>query len=133
MGSHVCRAAHQPAALNAVLAIYGTTQSGKSTIAHLAFIHFGSGFIQGRDYHAPIDWTSTVTALEAAMFLAKDIPLVIDDFAPQFSSVSDARSMHKKAEYVVRSAGNLGRAWPLSFRPVTANHALSTRYGNHNF
>jgi hypothetical protein len=92
--------------LNAVLSVYGTTQSGKSTLAHLALTHFGAGFIQGRDYHAPIDWTSTVTAIEAAMFLAKDVPLVIDDFAPQFSSVAEARSMHKKAQYVVRSVGN---------------------------
>ena len=92
--------------MNAVLSVYGTTQSGKSTLAHLALTHFGTGFIQGRDYHAPIDWTSTVTAIEAAMFYAKDIPLVIDDFAPQFSGVAEARSMHKKAHHVVRSVGN---------------------------
>ena len=92
--------------LNAVLSVYGTTQSGKSTLAHLALTHFGAGFIQGRDYHAPIDWTSTVTAIEAAMFLAKDVPLVIDDFAPQFSSLAEAHAMHKKAHYVVRSVGN---------------------------
>jgi len=92
--------------LNAVLSVYGTTQSGKSTLAHLALTHFGTGFIQGRDYHAPIDWTSTVTAIESAMFLAKDVPLVIDDFAPQFSSLAEARSMHKKAHHVVRSVGN---------------------------
>lgn len=92
--------------LNAVLSVYGTTQSGKSTLAHLALTHFGTGFIQGRDYHAPIDWTSTVTSIEAAMFMAKDIPLVIDDFAPQFSSISEARSMQKKAHHVVRSVGN---------------------------
>ena len=92
--------------LNAVLSVYGTTQSGKSTLAHLALTHFGTGFIQGRDYHAPIDWTSTVTAIEAAMFYAKDIPLVIDDFAPQFSGVAEARMMHKKAHHVVRSVGN---------------------------
>lgn len=92
--------------LNAVLSVYGTTQSGKSTLAHLALTHFGTGFVQGRDYHAPIDWTSTVTAIEAAMFLAKDVPLVIDDFAPQFSSLAEARAMHKKGHHVVRSVGN---------------------------
>ena len=92
--------------LNALISVYGTTQSGKSTITHLALTHFGAGFIQGRDYHAPVDWTSTATAIEAAMFLAKDVPLVIDDFAPQFSSLADARAMHKKAHYVVRSVGN---------------------------
>jgi len=92
--------------LNAVLSVYGTTQSGKSTLSHLALTHFGTGFVQGRDYHAPIDWTSTVTAIEAAMFHAKDVPLVIDDFAPQFSSLAEARAMHKKAHHVVRSVGN---------------------------
>ena len=92
--------------LNAVLSVYGTTQSGKSTLAHLVLTHFGTDFVQGRDYHAPIDWTSTVTAIEAAMFLAKDVPLVIDDFAPQFSSLAEARAMHKKAHHVVRSVGN---------------------------
>jgi DNA primase len=92
--------------LNAVLSVYGITQSGKSTLAHLALTHFGTGFVQGRDYHAPIDWTSTITSIEAAMFLAKDVPLVIDDFAPQFSSLAEARAMHKKAHHVVRSVGN---------------------------
>jgi DNA primase len=92
--------------LNAVMTVYGSTQSGKSTIAHLALTHFGPNFIQGRDYHAPIDWTSSVTALEEAMFRVKDGPLVIDDFAPQFTSRADAALMHKKAHYVVRSVGN---------------------------
>lgn len=92
--------------LNAVITVYGTTQSGKSTLAHLAQTHFGSGFIQGRDYHAPMDWTSTVTAIEGAMFTTKDAPIIIDDFAPQFASLSEARDMHRKASLVVRSVGN---------------------------
>jgi len=92
--------------LNAVVNVYGTTQSGKSTMSHLAQTHFGSGFIQGRDYHAPMDWTSTVTSIEGAMFIAKDAPIIIDDFAPQFASLSDARDMHRKASLVVRSVGN---------------------------
>jgi DNA polymerase-1 len=92
--------------LNAVITVYGTTQSGKSTLTHLAQTHFGAGFIQGRDYHAPIDWTSTVTAIEGAMFTSKDAPIIIDDFAPQFASLSEARDMHRKASLVVRSVGN---------------------------
>jgi hypothetical protein len=92
--------------LNAVVNMYGTTQSGKSTVAHLAQTHFGSGFIQGRDYHAPMDWTSTVTSIEGAMFIAKDAPIIIDDFAPQFASLSEARDMQRKASLVVRSVGN---------------------------
>ncbi len=83
--------------LNAVINVYGTTQSGKSTLAHLALTHFGADFIQGRDFHAPMDWTSTVTAIEGAMFTAKDIAIIIDDFAPQFASLTEARDMHRKA------------------------------------
>lgn len=94
------------APLYALIWVYGTTQSGKSTIAHLALTHFGAGFIQGRQYHAPIDWMSTPTSIEGACFAAKDVPLVIDDFAPQFASVSDAKEMHRKAHYIVRSVGN---------------------------
>jgi hypothetical protein len=92
--------------LNAVVNVYDTTQSGKSTLTHLAQTHFGAGFIQGRDYHAPMDWTSTVTAIEGAMFTTKDAPIIIDDFAPQFASLSEARDMHRKASLVVRSVGN---------------------------
>jgi hypothetical protein len=94
------------APLYAVLWVYGPTQSGKSTIAHLALTHLGAGFIQGRQYHAPKDWTSTVTDLEGAMFTVKDAPIVIDDFAPQFASATDSREMFKKAHFVIRSVGN---------------------------
>lgn len=92
--------------LNAVIAVYGSTQSGKSTISHLALAHYGSGFINGHDYRAPIDWTSTKTSIEGVMFTVKDGPVIIDDYAPQFASTMEARSMHRSAEYVVRSVGN---------------------------
>ncbi len=94
------------APLYCVLWVYGPTQSGKSTVTHLALTHYGPAFIQGRQYHAPKDWMSTVTDLEGAMFAIKDAPLVIDDFAPQFASAADSRDMHKRAHYVVRSVGN---------------------------
>ena len=96
----------QIAPLYSLLWVYGPTQSGKSTIAHLALCHYGSGFVQGRQYHAPMDWTSTATSLEGAMFVTKDAPIIIDDFAPQFASAGDSRDMHRKAHYVVRSVGN---------------------------
>jgi len=92
--------------LNAVMWVYGPTQSGKSTITHLALSHYGAGFISGREYHAPMDWTSTTTAIEGALFRAKDSVLVIDDFAPQFTSKAEAMAMHKKAHLVARSVGN---------------------------
>ncbi|MBT7014866.1 MAG: DUF927 domain-containing protein [Anaerolineae bacterium] len=92
--------------LYTVLWVYGATQSGKSTIAHLALTHFGKGFIEGRQYHAPTDWMSTATHLEEAMFSAKDIPLIVDDFAPQFQGKEDATRIRATANRVVRSMGN---------------------------
>lgn len=97
---------HPLHSLNAVLWVYGTTQSRKSTLAMLALTHFGQGFVKARDYKAPKDWISTVTDLEGAMFATKDLPLVIDDFAPQFTGQNDIRIMHQKAHAVVRSVGN---------------------------
>jgi DNA primase len=100
--------------LNAVIWIYGPTQSKKSSIAHLALTHFGAGFVQGRDYKSPLDWTSTAADIEGTLFTCKDIPLIIDDYAPQFTTATESRMMAKKAHYVVRSVGNRssrGRRW----------------------
>lgn len=93
-------------ALYTVPWVYGTTQSGKSTITHLVLTHFGVGFITGRQYHPPENWESSLTALEGSMFTIKDAPLIIDDFAPQFASAHDAREMQRNAQKVVRRAGN---------------------------
>lgn len=92
--------------LNAVIWIYGPTQSRKSTLTMLALCHFGDQFIKGREYYAPMDWMSTATALEGAMFAAKNVPMVIDDFAPQFAALGESRDIHKRAHQVVRSVGN---------------------------
>lgn len=92
--------------LNAVVWPYGPTQSGKSTVSHLALAHYGAGFIGVRDFHAPMDWTSTVTAIEGGLFMVKDMPFIIDDYAPQFTSEAEARELRKKAALVIRSVGN---------------------------
>jgi hypothetical protein len=92
--------------LNAVLWVYGVTQSGKSTLSHLALAHFGPTFVQGHEYRAPKDWTSTPTDLERAMFVTKDAPIILDDYAPAHSGAAEARSMGRKAQYVIRSVGN---------------------------
>lgn len=92
--------------LYTVIWLYGPTQSGKSTVAHLALAHFGTGFVEGRQYHAPVDWMSTVTHIEGVMFKVKDAPVIIDDFAPQFQSAADSRRIHKSAHQVVRAVGN---------------------------
>ncbi len=92
--------------LNAVLWIYGSTQSRKSTLAMLALCHFGQGFVRHREYYAPTDWLSTSTALEGFLFTAKDLPLVVDDFAPAHTGPGDVKEMHKRAHNFVRSVGN---------------------------
>jgi hypothetical protein len=92
--------------LNAVLWPYGPTQSKKSSISHLALSHFGLGFVQGRDYKAPMDWTSTAADMEAKLFTTKDVPTIIDDYAPQFTGAADARDISKRAHYIIRSVGN---------------------------
>jgi hypothetical protein len=93
-------------ALYTVLWLYGPTQSGKSTVGHLALTHFGPGFMDGRQYHAPDEWISTYTHIEGIMFQVKDTPVIIDDFAPQFQSAGDSKRMHQTAQKVVRIVGN---------------------------
>lgn len=92
--------------LNSVIQVYGPTQSKKSTITHLALTHFGPGFVQGRDYKAPMDWTSTAADIEAKLFTCKDVMVIIDDYAPQFTSAQESRDIAKRAHYVIRSVGN---------------------------
>ena len=92
--------------LDAVLWVYGQTQSGKSTISHLALTHFGPTFIDGHQYRAPVDWMSTVTGIEGALFAIKDAPVIVDDYAPQNVSASQARNLGRTAQRVIRSVGN---------------------------
>ena len=92
--------------LNTIIWVYGTTTTGKSIIAHLVLAFFAPAAIGPRRFQPMIGWNSTLTTIEAAMFMAKDMPLVIDDFAPQFLSKHDAESLRGTADKVVRSLGN---------------------------
>ena len=92
--------------LNTVLWVYGPSQSKKSSIGHVALTHFGPGFVDGRQYKAPKDWQSTAADLEATMFTCKDVALIIDDYAPQFTSAQESKDIAKRAHVVVRSVGN---------------------------
>lgn len=114
-------------ALYTVLWVYGATQSGKSTVAHLALTHFGSGFISGRQYHAPENWQSTTNTHEFAMFITKDAPLVIDDYAPQFSSAGESRDMGKKAQKLVRAVGNREARGRMQANMLTQQNSLLPR------
>jgi hypothetical protein len=77
----------------------GVTGSLKSTLAALFLAHFGP-FDR---LTLPANWSSTANGLERAAFLAKDVPLVIDDWAP---GGLDARELELKAARLLRAQGN---------------------------
>jgi hypothetical protein len=84
------------------LHLVGETGAFKSELAALHQQHFGAGMDR---LHLPAAWSSTGNALEMLAFHAKDVLLVIDDFAPQGSSADVAR-YHAAADRVFRAAGN---------------------------
>lgn len=90
-----------------VLWLYGRTGSKKSTLSALALSHFGKFDCKT----LPEVWESTAGALEMKLFLAKDVPIVIDDFAPQ-TNEAKARDLESRAAEIVRTIGNrAGRSW----------------------
>ncbi len=80
----------------------GETGAFKSELAALHQQHFGAAMNR---LNLPGSWSSTGNALESLAFHAKDTLFVIDDFAPQGSSVDVAR-YHGAADRVFRAAGN---------------------------
>lgn len=84
------------------LFLVGASGAYKSTITALALNHFGEKF---DEFHLPAAWRDTQNKLEKSLFLAKDLPLVIDDWAPGQDSAK-AREMENKAEHVIRAQGN---------------------------
>ena len=84
------------------LAFIGGTGCQKTELTALAQAHFGRNF-SGKNL--PANWNSTANSLERAAFAAKDVIFVIDDFAPGGSS-TDREKLYKKADNVIRGAGN---------------------------
>lgn len=92
--------------LPADLSLFLVGPSGvyKSELAALAMQHFGAAFDR---LHLPAQWSATANYLERSAFDFKDVPLVIDDFAPTGSQVDIAR-LHATADRVLRGVGNRG-------------------------
>lgn len=84
------------------LFMVGHSGSYKSTISALALAHYGEKF---DELHLPAAWRDTENKLEKLLFLAKDLPLIIDDWAPGQDSAK-ARELEAKAEHVIRAQGN---------------------------
>jgi len=84
-----------------VLWVYGPTNTFKSSLVLLAMCHFGNFSSEGD----AVGWTSTGNAMELAAYIAKDAPLILDDFAHQPNPYQQKR-LQQAAERIIRSAGN---------------------------
>ena len=82
--------------------LYGESGSLKSTLTALFLNHFGGDF---DDKQLSANWSSTANELEALAFRAKDVPFVIDDFAPQPSRY-ETDQLESKAHRLIRAQGN---------------------------
>jgi hypothetical protein len=76
----------------------------KSELGGLVMQHVGAGFDR---LHLPAHWSATPNYLEGICFRFKDLPVVIDDFAPSGSATDIAR-LHATADRVLRGVGNRG-------------------------
>ena len=86
--------------------LYGTTGSFKSTVSALALCHFGAFTYDT----PPGSWTSTAFALRRLMFLSKDSPFWVDDYAPQATAQAQL-DIIKRADSLLREWGNrMGRS-----------------------
>lgn len=85
--------------LDLSIALEGPTGSLKSTLAAVFLCHYGDF---GRTT-LPGAWSSTANHLEKRAFILKDLPFVVDDYAP---SAYSARDLQTKAERLFRSQGN---------------------------
>jgi hypothetical protein len=106
------------------LHLTGPTGTFKTELAALAQQHYG---LSMDSRHLPGSWSSTGNSLEALAFAAKDVLLVIDDFAPA-GSAADVQRLQGVADRLFRAQGNRsGRARmrpDLSLRPVKPPRGL---------
>jgi hypothetical protein len=84
-----------------IIWLWGGTGSYKSTLAALILSHYGDF----SETSLPFSFESTSNALERNLFLAKDVPTVVDDWRPGVSQAESAE-MDRKAQRLLRSVGN---------------------------
>lgn len=90
-----------PQASAFTLWLVGRSGSYKSVLTALALSHFGNF-----DYQTlPAKWTGTANGLGEQLFLAKDMPAVIDDYAPA-ADLSAKAEQERKVERIIRSQGD---------------------------
>ncbi len=100
--------------------LVGETGAFKSELAALAQQFYGAKMNRR---HLPGSWSSTPNSIEVLTFHAKDVLVVVDDFAPQ-GSTSDVARYHASADRVFRAAGTAQVADALIPTPVSGNRRL---------
>lgn len=83
------------------LFLHGQTQTRKSTIVGLAMAHFGNFHAK----NAPANFRSTGNYITTKAFLAKDLPLWVDDFHPT-EGQQEKRQMNATAQTLARAFGD---------------------------
>lgn len=86
---------------DAVVWLFGPTGALKSSLAALLLGFYGASFDRER---LTASWQDTAASLETKLFRAKDVLVVIDDFAPR--GVEDRDDLRRKAAQVIRGVGN---------------------------
>lgn len=85
----------------------GETSAKKSSVAALIQQHDGPEMTYNR---LPLNWKSTANSLETALFHAKDVLVVIDEFKPTGTPI-DKNRLYQTAENILRGHANgQGRA-----------------------
>jgi DNA polymerase-1 len=86
---------------DAVVWLFGPTGALKSSLAALLLGFYGPTFDRER---LTASWQDTAASLETKLFRAKDVLVVIDDFAPR--GAEDRDDLRRKAAQVIRGVGN---------------------------
>ena len=86
--------------INFALWLHGETGSFKSTLAALALCHYGA--ITPSNF---IGWSSTSNAIERYLFMLKDAPAVVDDYAPQQTPQAQQK-LEQLVSRLIRDNGN---------------------------
>jgi hypothetical protein len=87
--------------MNVIIWYQGKTGQFKSVLSALAMSHFGD--FTHKDFK--LNWETTKTRLEQSSYIAKDIPFVIDDYAPA-SDRNMNREMKNTVAYIIQGYAN---------------------------
>jgi len=87
---------------NVYVKLVGGTDSGKSVYSSIFQRFFGASM---DEKHLPAHWKSTANYLEALLFHAKDVLVVVDDFVTE-GQLSDVQRQQAKADQVLRGLFN---------------------------